>query len=877
MAGVGLRSFDALARRAIAHRAWPAEVRAQPRSLAAVFGRLDRGLDTEWLADRPLVQQILSDLLGCSIEDVRATLHSTASARNPLLTTLFVTELPRARAVDLLTERLPPSIPIRLSLPATWERLRWCTSYGAGRTFVGRWLQARGLAEVACVTRPEDWERFQSAGPPLYVELMGPLDLFSVEGLPSSRSLCIAEAQPSQSQCGIGHLDPEQLGFEELANSPMGDSLDLLVDWVMARLPAASRAEPRAWAEWLRVGPMNWAAAETLADVLGWCGLVSEIGLKRTSRAEPKLLLDWAVRQQLATLTDDRRTTVLPRGEIPNLLVQMAQVALFEDSRLWLAPRPLEDWAKLVPDEYRQPADMDWLRSQLAAAGIGIHARDIERAAARIPPSAHRLLVGLREAGLLQPVGQAGFVLRPHFLARLVESLAKEAMVHSLPATWGEALLRPETRATVLSAVHKRARISPEGLIEDVLELVEEDSPALVGSVESCFVSAGLASLAGTELPTELVQELFQEQMKLVVSLPGMGCQPRIVPASPSGPFDTIGAFYLAAFALSEPLSSGSVSRRHPELIPWHQPEPHADLSKILDAIADTLRDGIAARAPWCEGSLGMMDRLRESVGVVIAANGRPHPLLQPAVVLDELQLGVLQWTSIELLRDPPWQLDLLLAMARQRAMTSDRLVTALWQAWLASGRGRDQPPPQEFPQISWWQHAPAEPVAHWLIEPDQVPEDLALQSLPEQVWYSWAALRRIREPIGEPARLWACVPDGIGVLLVTAGTRMNEAARQVAWRRWPAGVIERIEQERTSLPDSASHWLKCAPISSDEAIAEAAIALGWARSGEPFLANLRQRLHATVGRGQAAWRRAYAGLVEIERQLARASGIGTA
>src|SRR5664280_1907615 len=74
MLDAGLRSFGALARASLLHAAWPADSKAQQRSLAAMFSRFDHDKELDWLAERPAVQQVLSELLHCPVGDIRAPL-----------------------------------------------------------------------------------------------------------------------------------------------------------------------------------------------------------------------------------------------------------------------------------------------------------------------------------------------------------------------------------------------------------------------------------------------------------------------------------------------------------------------------------------------------------------------------------------------------------------------------------------------------------------------------------------------------------------------------------------------------------------------------------------------------------------------------------
>src|SRR5687767_7811208 len=68
---VPVRSFDKLARQALAHTSWPSGQQPTARSLAAIFGKLDRDQELGWLEDRTEVQQILAELLKCPLADVR--------------------------------------------------------------------------------------------------------------------------------------------------------------------------------------------------------------------------------------------------------------------------------------------------------------------------------------------------------------------------------------------------------------------------------------------------------------------------------------------------------------------------------------------------------------------------------------------------------------------------------------------------------------------------------------------------------------------------------------------------------------------------------------------------------------------------------------
>ena len=66
-----IRSFDALARLALARPDWPPTVRPKPRSLGALFSRLDREAGLEWLDDREQVRTVLAGVR--DIDPIRDT------------------------------------------------------------------------------------------------------------------------------------------------------------------------------------------------------------------------------------------------------------------------------------------------------------------------------------------------------------------------------------------------------------------------------------------------------------------------------------------------------------------------------------------------------------------------------------------------------------------------------------------------------------------------------------------------------------------------------------------------------------------------------------------------------------------------------------
>src|SRR4051794_28774681 len=144
----GCRSYGELARAALESGEWPDESRMAERSLASIFSKLDRNQEADWLTERVGVQRVLSKVLGVPLDDLRAPgVHAGGAARGDLRR-LRLTSLRYARALDLLDEPLCPALPPGVLQPGASGSTFWRAPSGSGRSLVGRFLQARGLAHV---------------------------------------------------------------------------------------------------------------------------------------------------------------------------------------------------------------------------------------------------------------------------------------------------------------------------------------------------------------------------------------------------------------------------------------------------------------------------------------------------------------------------------------------------------------------------------------------------------------------------------------------------------------------------------------------------------------------------------------------------------
>ncbi|HMA91059.1 MAG TPA: hypothetical protein VKP30_00165, partial [Polyangiaceae bacterium] len=641
MAQAGLRSFGELARQALSHPEWPEDTRAQTRSLEAILGRLDRLEDTDWLADRPGVQQILASVLKVSVAEIRTVLLGSVSPRHSS-PRLRLDDLRIGRSFSALEEPLPPSIPERVALPATWTRCCWIAPPGAGFSLASAWLSARGLAQTDQIYAVEDMDRLPASGPPLYVELPSELLEEFTRRWRGVQPLCLAVAvRGREPSIPSGHL-------ELLTSPPIADCIDSVFDWVLARVSARRDPRRKHLMEWLRRGPLDWGVLESFGDAVGLLGACLEGSIEPS----PKLTKEAALHQWMEHRTEDlarerHRDITALRRTLPEVLVDIAQTVLVDEAKSLQAPRSIDEWLSLVPEQHRRGPDIDWLTTRLVTENLPMRKLDLERAAQRLPPGAHRLIVALRELQLLQPVGITQFALRPHFVGRLVYAIAKDRVVASSPLFWGEALLRPFARKDILGPLEVRAESQPDALAEDLLEQIDLESPGMVSAFETGFVLLGLSVLSGADLGDQPSASLLVEQAALTLTDVALVPRARTIPQEPSGLCDLPGAFFLAAWALSE---QAKVVRERllPELDPWQMSALPDTWAHLLDAVLDTMKAGIRARATWLVGAVRLLDRLRHTVGTQTGPNQAPHPLFLVGALLDAAELGVLEWAQVE-------------------------------------------------------------------------------------------------------------------------------------------------------------------------------------------------------------------------------------
>lgn len=856
-----VRSLGDLSRSALRSAEWPSDTKMQPRSLAALFSKLDRDQELDWLGDRPGAQIALAKALGASLDDIRTRVQRRQEGASGHV--LRLRSLPAARALSLLEEPLFPGIPEVVLDPAQFSGVFWVAPSGSGRTLAGRWLEAHGLARfIRAASWPAAEPQLPAQGA-VFVELEAPCAQ-SLPRLPDGLRCCIAGPAPP----------PNADGFR-LVHSPAPEHyLKALVDWVARRSPQDGRFEPAAVLEWLLGEPLERGIIDSPGAALGLCGLADELGPRALVEELPALVRRFAQRRFNQSLDPDSPQSTFFRKNGYGALAALVRRLLSEDTEAWDAPRPRERWLALVPEELQREADVEWLKMTLGTGPGALGAVELERAARKLPPGAFRVVRSFERAGLLEPAGDL-LKLGPRFLARTLLAEAVAELASASPIEWGTALVEGSAQREVESYVLEQVRETGGACLEALLETSNPESLSYVAALEHGFLAAGLALLEGVELARDLREGLFEDQLELMLELPRELPLPRVLRGAPSERAERHGLWLLAALSLSEDLPARA--RRHALLRPWREKQVEPRLGQLLDAIVPALGSARLGRAAAL-GAFALVGRLRASVGALVGVD-TPHRLEQPTVIVEEVMHGVLSWpTLVDLGADST---GLVIAATRAAAITLDvpwaEVARAVWLAWDAAERPAEGAAfllPESDPEGLFWAHIPRELLHPMLADARDKP--MPFERLKEE---PWAAIEQavLDGSLPLTTALVEHAPESIlDSWLGQRGLELFGAQTLPAlWTRVPQRLLALValHLERPSSAGAAELGALLAQLPG--AVLADAVALAethqLVRLTEDALASVRRLLHRAVSAGGVLSRRAYPVLADLEQKLSTA------
>jgi hypothetical protein len=894
--------YGELARRALAHPEWPADTQPQARSLAALFSKLDRGIELEWLADRDSAQQALARVLGCPIESVRREVEPDPDAPTHRLR---FDDLPYARPFDLAEEPLPPGIPEALSTPAGWERLWWQAASGSGRSLAGQWLAARGLARFVRVRDASDRTLEELGRPgPLYVEieLEDRAALEAVASALPARGVCVAAPGPAPTRAGASR----SVEWELLTAPPLAEVLPRLMRWLEDRLPRDGSFDAAAAEAWL-AGPLADGLLPTLGALLGAAGLLDARGVREARGKHLVELAEAMVNERLerASVSGSPEAQWLKRFGF-SALVKLAESALVSSDRPWSVARSRDDWIALVPPELGRNVDAEWVRWSAARAGDDGSLQSVQRALREVPPGAYRIVRALLDARLLTERAPGLASISPEFLKHAALRCARDALVgEGSPSSWGEALLRPHAAPEVLTALQLRIAADDFSAVEQLAELDVGSRPALVIAAEALFVCLGLRALSGADVPLEHLQALHAEQLELLVELPGELPQPRLLcfDAAASSSAGASGSalaehsvWLLATLAASEALGERA-QRAHALLGPWRDNLSEPALAPLLDRIFTALAAPGLAEQPWGVEAFALAGRLLDrghddgadapDVDLDAApAAAAPHPLARPTRLAEALLEGALPGEWLQGFGEHPLELRALEAACALRGIAWSRMAHALWKSWQARGCPHDDRllSPAGRDRERLWPYLPPEVMAAGWARWTGAASTLPFACFGPSQWTAFVELFAMRWRLARESPIWAAAFEAMeleslqravlrGHLIAGPDEPGVRPLLAQAWRRFPTWLAAQL-CERASSADAPAltRLLETAPDElGDELVRVLSTELVKRTTQRPVIDAARAWSLRKVASRRGDFHAAYALFMDLESRLQRA------
>jgi hypothetical protein len=871
------RSFRVLAKRLTASKHWPRSEDVEPESLAVYLGQLDKGR-SEWFVQRSGVLDALADVLGMTLEELKARMGAPGEPRRRGLGPLTLWDID-TRPFDVRKERLPPGIPSRVLEPRSWP-CWWHAPSGSGRTLAGLWLEAQGLAVyIVARTWQEAQEQLPARGA-VFVELThatGATDLPAEP--PAYLSICIAADAPAPLEPRSDKLTflPAQTKWPLAGLPPVESWVEELVRWVAQRLPPDEELDVEECVKWLREAPLALGLIDGFGAALGFVGLFVQFG--GGGRGRGRRLLSQAnelsgmanlfLRMRMQRAVQQGARVEANRDPLWNSLRRMARGLIQHGEQSWFSDRPLEEWFALAhahPDTHA----LEWLEELVARKKLSLKAGELEQLQRELPPDAFRTVQQLRGLRLLHEVAPGRFAMRPlWFLGALLEE-ASTALFDEGAEVWGRALLQRHGTAILLKQFEARCQAGDFSPIERLLQSPAPASPFWVAALEASFRVLGLRLLMGFKVPPRLQAAVFREQQALVIELHG-GPHPRIDYSirshSPDEPWLKRGMWLLAALTLSFSLGE-RLRDAHPGLDPWKKGASASLLHDVLSNIEMACL-GREVDAPLRMMVYVMGGTLLEQLGPVFQYESRIHGLQAPEWLLREHRKGPLTW---EVLSDLMWThcFEVLPEYAHLRGVDWRELARAVWRAWLDSTAVTRQ----DFPQLFWlnapwasplWGEFPAEAVAvlatrytSLLEKPELYP---FFQEAHWDAFFSfWREETVRRQVVHDQDAPWTHVPVEHARRAIRQGVlgRYDHGPRQELWRRFPSVVSEEvgglISQGRWV---DALDFAGSPPEEQREAVFHH-LEAGLSRPDVPrdFLVKL---LHDRIGLGERDWPRAWA------------------
>jgi hypothetical protein len=249
-------------------------------------------------------------------------------------------------------------------------------------------------------------------------------------------------------------------------------------------------------------------------------------------------------------------------------------------------------------------------------------------------------------------------------------------------------VLNPRETRLLLAELRRRAEDQDFGPFEAALELEAGHEPTGVACIEASFLTLGLLVLAGGEVPQDLLEGLWNEQLAVLVEIDATLPRQRLL----CGDFETAPRGSESHASERRVPSRGACPFRAASRGGWTTPptltrvaptDPPAEPDVLYDGV-DRLLSSHPEMVEFEVATVALIDRLRNTIG---QASASAHALECAGVVLDEVEHEVMTHDALVRVAGIPRGVHQLKGLAERRDIPWARVSHAFWSAWRDAGQ----------------------------------------------------------------------------------------------------------------------------------------------------------------------------------------------
>ena len=824
--GAGYSTLGKLARAAVVRGDWPAEETRNDRSVENMLRLLDQGQrkGQVWLDKREELKNVLADLLNVSSEALDPGLQDVEAPADPRVE---LKELREAKPIDLRKESLYPGIPEEVFDPTKWRRSWWLAQSGAGKTLVGKWLQANRRATfLRCETLGDVLPQMPETGA-VYIELSLPdaTDVTRWAEQLDGRQVCVAapflpapvpevveteSAHQDWQAVEWGEVKPDEpqfaAGWDGIQTPPKEAWVENLIRWVGARMKEGGGFDVGGALAIVHTNGFDDVLA-TPGDYIGLCGVIEKLGIKRVLESVETEQLAFAFLESRLERTDLPGRSARTPKDLWRLICGCVEGAIVNSGTVDRFPseQVLRQW--LPVDAL--PAAYDREELQIVDS-LPLKMQDVLLRETR---SVDGAILELRRLHLLEPIGGGVVVLRPNWITGIAAQRALRELLSTPERGLGKVLLFPRAVERALCTLRDlfipgeddRGELVELGwkLVDNVVSAVRRDDAESVAVLEAVFQGLGVA-LLDAKIPARLsdLQRLWDKQMSLTVNrFKSAPPQPRIFEVER----DSMGwecGWYVAALSISERLAYGGSAPPAGPLAPWSavvMPEFADQVVSALERVCifptRSARDGheIANPPDFVLDAWRLAGRLYRRFGSATSAPSA-RMVNAPFALFEAIKRNeVATWEGR---LDHVYFWDVLSELATDEGLGMDDVIAALWQARDSQNQMvlHNYAPLPDVWRKKVWKLLPPEVLKSALKDKIFQHDGIAWQELQAGHWdviiEQWRAI-----PLGQPRTLCGIehIPEARARIVIRErlGGAFNDRGYQLLWDRFPSLCTE--------------------------------------------------------------------------------------